>query len=73
MQARYDCKSDVMAACNHSNCHYPYFNEAYKCRLRKEFRQLSIAKRQMLFETTTQRIFIYFESRDDDRINKTIR
>ena len=67
---KYYYKDNVIPECNHSNCHYPYFNQEYKLKLRREFRQLTVQKRKMLFETTTQRILLYLDSKykssDDD-------
>ena len=65
MQSKYYQKEEVIPICNHSNCHYSYFNEKYKSKLRKEFRQLTVQKRQMLFETTTQRILLYLDRYND--------
>ena len=57
--------SEVMPICSHSNCHYPMFDDRYKHKLRREFRRLSIPKRQMLFETTTQRILLHLDQSTD--------
>ena len=41
------------------------FDDRYKHTLRREFRRLSIPKRQMLFETTTQRILLHLDQSTD--------
>eukprot|EP01084_Bolivina_argentea_P189081 325288_1 len=61
MQSKYE--DYIIPECNHSNCHYPYFNDDYKTKIRGEFRQLTVQKRQMLFETTTQRILLYLDTK----------
>eukprot|EP01083_Nonionella_stella_P111335 326504_1 len=68
----YRMDDTVPSECDHSNCHYPYFNDEYKAKLRFEFRQLTVQKRQMLFETTTQRILLYLDTKTNlDNLNQT--
>lgn len=65
MQSQYCQKEDIISNCDHSKCNYPYFNEKYKYKIRREFRQWSMQKRQMFFETTTQRILLHPDKYDD--------